>query len=98
MRKQNYQNSVKPTDYLAGMGDTCPASTESKRKDIPSTLSKEGFTRIMPMAGYIGVNHQTIRRWYKNGKFPKPKMLNGVLLFSNAEVLAHLKQQSTAQG
>lgn len=52
----------------------------------------------MPMAGYIGVNHQTIRRWYKNGKFPKPKMLNGVLLFSNAEVLAHLKQQSTAQG
>ena len=25
------------------MGDTCPASTESKRKDIPSTLSKEGF-------------------------------------------------------
>ena len=55
-----------------------------------ATLSMNGHTRIMPMAKYLGLHHQTLRRWIKQNKIPAPKVVNGVKLFSNAEILQWL--------
>ena len=55
-----------------------------------TNLSKDCHTRIMPMAKYLGLHHQTLRRWIKQNKIPAPKVVNGVKLFSNAEILQWL--------
>lgn len=49
-------------------------------------LPSEGFIRVMPLARRLGIHHQTLRRWWKNGLFPKPQHRNGILLFKNSEV------------
>ena len=54
-------------------------------------LHPQGQSRIQPTADLIGVHHQTLRRWWKAGKFPKPININGILLFKNADVLAWLE-------
>ena len=59
-------------------------------------LASNGYTRIMPMADYLGVHHQSIRRWIKQGKIPAPKVVNGLKLFSNAEILQWLDHQQSA--
>ena len=56
-----------------------------------TNLSKDGHTRIMPMAKYLGLHHQTLRRWIKQNKIPAPKVVNGVKLFSNTEILQWLE-------
>ena len=56
-----------------------------------ATLSMNGHTRIMPMAEYLGLHHQTLRRWIKQNKIPAPKVVNGVKLFSNTEILQWLE-------
>ena len=56
------------------------------------SLHPQGQSRIKPIANLIGVHHQTLRRWWKAGKFPKPLEINGILLFKNAEVLAWLEK------
>ena len=63
----------------------------------PTPLNPQGYSRIKPTADLIGVHHQTLRRWWKAGKFPKPININGILLFKNADVLAWLEnaQQSS---
>lgn len=48
------------------------------------------------MADYLGVHHQSIRRWIKQGKIPAPKVVNGLKLFSNAEILQWLDNQQSA--
>lgn len=58
-------------------------------------LASEGYTRIMPMAEYLGVHHQSIRRWIKQGKMPAPKLVNGLQLFNNAEINAWLESHAT---
>ena len=62
-----------------------------------TALHPQGQSRIKPTADLIGVHHQTLRRWWKAGKFPKPLEINGILLFRNADVLAWLEnaQQSS---
>lgn len=40
----------------------------------------------MPLAVTLNIHHQTLRRWIKQGKIPAPKVVNGVKLFSNAEI------------
>lgn len=62
-----------------------------------TALHPQGQSRIKPTADLIGVHHQTLRRWWKAGKFPKPININGILLFKNADVLAWLEnaQQSS---
>lgn len=50
------------------------------------TLPTDGFIRVMPLAQRLGIHHQTLRRWWKNGQFPKPQHRNGILLFKNSEV------------
>lgn len=60
------------------------------------TLHPQGQSRIKPTADLIGVHHQTLRRWWKAGKFPKPININGILLFRNADVLAWLENAHQA--
>lgn len=59
-------------------------------------LASNGYTRIMPMAEYLGVHHQSIRRWIKQGKMPAPKVVNGLQLFNNAEINAWLESQTAS--
>lgn len=61
-----------------------------------TALHPQGQSRIKPTADLIGVHHQTLRRWWKAGKFPKPININGILLFKNADVLAWLEKAQQA--
>lgn len=61
-----------------------------------TALHPQGQSRIKPIANLIGVHHQTLRRWWKAGKFPKPININGILLFKNADVLAWLEHAQQA--
>ena len=56
-----------------------------------NTLPSSGYTRIMPLADTLNIHHQTLRRWIKQGKIPAPKVVNGVKLFSNTEILHWLE-------
>lgn len=58
-----------------------------------SQLHPQGQTRIKSAAALIGVHHQTLRRWWKSDKFPKPMNINGILLFRNADILSFLDSQ-----
>lgn len=69
----------------------------SNNPQNPSQLHPQGQTRIKAAAALIGVHHQTLRRWWKSDKFPKPMNINGILLFRNADILSFLdSQQSTS--
>lgn len=68
----------------------------SKQATNEAKLASEGYTRIMPMAEYLGVHHQSIRRWIKQGKMPAPKVVNGLQLFNNAEINAWLESQTAS--
>ena len=46
-----------------------------------------GQTRVLAAAELVGVSRQTLRRWYRAGKFPKPLQINGMLLFKNADLI-----------
>ncbi|OXL24607.1 AlpA family transcriptional regulator [Psychrobacter sp. DAB_AL32B] len=66
--------------------------------DNPQTtaeLHPNGQTRIKAAAAIIGVHHQTLRRWWKDDKFPKPTDIHGILLFKNADLLSWLASHST---
>lgn len=69
---------------------TATAPTDNPALD---TLPSEGFIRVMPLAQRIGVHHQTLRKWWKTGKFPKPQHRNGILLFSNSDVKDWIAKQ-----
>lgn len=56
-------------------------------------LHPQGQTRIKDAAAIVGVHHQTLRRWWKAGKFMKPTDVNGVLLFKNSELIAWIEEQ-----
>ena len=65
------------------------ATTSDNPNTQPATLDTlptDGFIRVMPLAQRLGIHHQTLRRWWKNGLFPKPQHRNGILLFSNLDV------------
>ena len=67
--------------------------------DNPQTtteLHPNGQTRIKAAANLIGVHHQTLRRWWKADKFPRPMNINGILLFRNADILSFLERQHSA--
>lgn len=67
-------------------------TTTSKEPKAPD-LAPTGHTRIMALAKYLGIHHQTLRGWVRDDKIPQPKVINGIKLFDNAEVLAWLKKQ-----
>ncbi|WP_333954157.1 helix-turn-helix transcriptional regulator [Psychrobacter sp. S4(2024)] len=77
-----------------------PAINDSNqaRDEQPTPLNPQGYSRIKPTAELIGLHHQTLRRWWKVGKFPKPVDVNGIPMFKNADLLAFLDRQHSASG
>ena len=66
--------------------------------DNPQTtteLHPNGQTRIKAAANLIGVHHQTLRRWWKADKFPKPINVNGIPMFRNADLLLWLENHTS---
>ena len=68
-------------------------TSDSPNTQPLDTLPTDGFIRVMPLARLLGIHHQTLRRWWKNGLFPKPQHRNGILLFSNSEVKEWINNQ-----
>lgn len=59
-------------------------------------LHPEGQTRIKDAADILGVHHQTLRRWWKAGKFMKPTDINGILLFKNSDLISWIEGHYTS--
>lgn len=69
-----------------------PYNENPHKNDEP--LPIDGLIRVEPLAKRLGIHAQTLRRWWKAGKFPKPQNINGILLFANAEVKAWLDKHA----
>lgn len=54
-----------------------------------------GQTRVLPAAELAGVSRQTLRRWYRAGKFPKPLKINGMLLFKNSDLIEWFEKNAS---
>lgn len=54
-----------------------------------------GQTRVLPAAELAGVSRQTLRRWYRAGKFPKPVQINGMLLFKNSDLIEWFEKNAS---
>ncbi len=70
--------------------ENTPTTTDDKVKKplvLTDNIPKQGTSRLEPTAQRVGVSTQTLRRWWQNSQFPKPKRINGVLLFSNADLI-----------
>lgn len=59
----------------------------------PTPLNPQGYSRIKPTAELIGLHHQTLRRWWKADKFPKPIDINGIPMFRNSDILRFIENQ-----
>ena len=59
----------------------------SEETSPTADLHPLGQTRVLAAAELAGVSRQTLRRWYRAGKFPEPKHINGMLLFKNADLI-----------
>ncbi|WP_288998805.1 helix-turn-helix domain-containing protein [uncultured Psychrobacter sp.] len=70
------------------------SSSTQPTTEQPVPLNPQGFSRIQPTADITGVHHQTLRRWWKAGKFPKPINVNGIPMFRNADLLAWLESHT----
>jgi len=68
------------------------------RDEQPAPLNPQGYSRIQPTAELIGLHHQTLRRWWKAGKFIKPINVNGIPMFRNADILAWLESHNANEG
>ena len=78
------------------MLDVTNSNQRITTNEQPTPLNPQGYSRIKPTAELIGLHHQTLRRWWKVGKFPKPVDVNGVPMFRNADLLAFLERQHSA--
>ena len=67
----------------------------SEDTPLTSELHPLGQTRVLPAAELVGVSRQTLRRWYRAGKFPKPKQINGMLLFQNCDLIEWLDNSAS---
>lgn len=79
------------------MLDVTNSNQHITTNEQPTPLNPQGYSRIKPTAELIGLHHQTLRRWWKVGKFPKPVNVNGVPMFRNADLLAFLDSQHSAR-
>ena len=86
--------------WLAEHPDKRSTGEEAMRLNISEPkydvgkLNPQGQSRIKPTAKLIGVHHQTLRRWWNSGRFPKPIEVNGILLFENKDILNFLQKKS----
>ncbi|MDN3453480.1 hypothetical protein [Psychrobacter sp. APC 3350] len=73
-----------------------PSSNQPTTTEKPTPLNPQGYSRIKPTAELIGLHHQTLRRWWKADKFPKPIDVNGIPMFRNSEILRFIENQQPA--
>lgn len=71
-------------------------SSNQVKDEQPTPLNPQGYSRIKPTAELIGLHHQTLRRWWKADKFPKPINVNGIPMFRNADLLLWLENHTSA--
>ena len=75
------------------------SSSIQNTTEQPTPLNPQGYSRIKPTAELIGLHHQTLRRWWKADKFPKPINVNGIPMFRNSDILRFIEsQQSVSEG
>lgn len=72
-----------------------PSSNQPTITEQPTPLNPQGYSRIKPTAELIGLHHQTLRRWWKADKFPKPINVNGIPMFRNADLLLWLENHTS---
>ena len=74
-------------------------NSHQTKDEQPAPLNPQGYSRIKPTAELIGLHHQTLRRWWKADKFPKPININGIPMFRNSDILRFIEnQQSVSEG
>ena len=71
------------------------SSSTQPTTEQPAPLNPQGYSRIQPTADIAGVHHQTLRRWWKADKFPKPINVNGIPMFRNGDILVWLESHAT---
>lgn len=71
------------------------SSSIQNTTEQPTPLNPQGYSRIKPTAELIGLHHQTLRRWWKADKFPKPINVNGIPMFRNADLLLWLENHTS---
>ena len=71
------------------------SSNQPTQAEQPTPLNPQGYSRIQPTADLIGLHHQTLRRWWKADKFPKPINVNGIPMFRNSDILSFLDRQQS---
>lgn len=71
------------------------SSNTQPTTEQPTPLNPQGYSRIKPTADIAGVHHQTLRRWWKSDKFPKPINVNGIPMFRNSDLLAWLESHTS---
>ena len=71
------------------------SSSIQNTTEQPTPLNPQGYSRIKPTAELIGLHHQTLRRWWKANKFPKPIDVNGIPMFRNSDILRFLDDQQS---
>ncbi|MGP5062985.1 helix-turn-helix transcriptional regulator [Psychrobacter celer] len=74
-------------------------NSHQTKDEQPTPLNPQGYSRIKPTAELIGLHHQTLRRWWKADKFPKPINVNGIPMFRNSDILRFIEnQQPVSEG
>lgn len=74
-------------------------NSHQTKDEQPAPLNPQGYSRIQPTAELIGLHHQTLRRWWKADKFPRPIDINGIPMFRNSDILHFIEnQQSASEG
>ena len=68
-------------------------NSQPTQAEQPTPLNPQGYSRIKPTAELIGLHHQTLRRWWKADKFPKPINVNGIPMFRNSDILRFIENQ-----
>ena len=71
-------------------------NSHQTKDEQPAPLNPQGYSRIQPTAELIGLHHQTLRRWWKADKFPKPIDINGIPMFRNSDILRFIENQQSA--
>ena len=71
------------------------SSNQPTTTEQPTPLNPQGYSRIKPTAELIGLHHQTLRRFWKAGKMPKPINVNGIPMFRNSDLLTWLESHTS---
>lgn len=63
-------------------------------QDNPTTLPKDGMSRLSQLLPFLPIGKSTVWAWVKSGKFPKPiKLSETVTVWHNQEIWQWLESQ-----